>query len=162
MEYTIGNSRSGADYPTLVQSTSPKLTQIVGIDDAGNVYTQVYDTKSGHQRSLVFHPATGKTVDTGQRFGAGCDYDPISVNGPGEILGYAVCPSSGNPSVNYYYTWTAATGMAAVVSWIHNPPQIYADAINNAGDILITLNTQPGPDWGELIPVTSGSKGGVR
>ncbi len=162
MEYSIGDLKSGVDFPKLQASGAPQLTALVGLDDAGNIYTQVNDPTSGHKRSLIFSRSTAKYVSTGARFGAACDYYPLTVNGPGDIVGYAACPVN-NTTTYYEYEWTPAAGMVELFQWNYdaNPPY-QAEAINDNGDVLVAISTNnsQGPDWGEFVSSTSPSKVG--
>jgi hypothetical protein len=155
MEYTIGKPSSGIDFPAITASTAHSLLQIIGLDDAGNVYT--WAQEAAGQRVYTYNVATGKYLSIGTPLGADCNYQPLSVNASGEVLGYV---HGGLTNLFDYFTWSASGGFKRL-----NDPStssIVPVQVNDEGDLLVNDYTAKGsyePDWEIEYPTASASKG---
>jgi hypothetical protein len=147
---------AGGSHPTAVQFSLPLdegygPSNIRGMDDKGNVVYVEYDPPSAKYLTWTFGP-TSKARKLGVLSNNSCtQYIPLSINGPGRVLGYTQSCSFASDAT--YWTWDSTNGMVAIAftHTAYSSANLYL--INDLGEIAGDFTTIAGVHhWGYLKP----------
>jgi hypothetical protein len=143
----------GGKSPTTLQFNLPpdgthSVEGVYGIDDNGDVAYNEFDSTLNEDLGWVYNPKTKVATNLGTLAGFSCSgWDPLWINGPGRVLGYA--SGCANDVPNFWWTWDSKHGMVQVS---YNLPSLYVNAvtINDKGEISVNLGFPQ--HWGYLEP----------
>jgi hypothetical protein len=165
--YDYLTQNSGGATAALYTVGSPASLVHLPIQDA-NASLQSYPVAFNNANQLAYFVAQLNTaaiydVDTGVRTvipvsPPGCAVGgtavPISMNNRGAVLGLDYCPG-----FNAYWTWDSVNGTHYLEGQIPaSAYTIFPLGINDAGQILVNLQTPTSNAWGTLDPMGAGAK----
>ncbi len=143
--YTLGQPGSGENLPLAYNTTYP-----VGLNN--NLQISYGDVSSGYYAAWQYQVGASAPISLGALPGSSCaEYYPLGQNNTGEVLGYAFDCVSQSPT---YWTWDPVNGMQDLD--IEIPPNSYESitpyGVNDAGQVLVSLDSSGTTHWGTLVP----------